>query len=292
MTPRIALALVVGLVTAGSVPPQDAALTAVLERTGAYVADFEQQFAGIVAEERYAQDWKALPAHWPNRREPRHRDLRSDLLLVKLAPDGSWMQFRDVIEVDGVPIGNRTDRLMQLFVSPSPSLEAQLAHVLDESARYNVGNLHRTVNTPLLALVFLDPEHQPRFRFFRTNDRKPQLGDEGLSKDLWVIRYEEVQAHTMIRTDGLQDLPSHGRFWIEMATGHVMMTEVVAEDKTVRMTIDVRYQADARLGLPVPIEMRERYEGRTNGSRIEGTATYDRFRQFQVNVDEKFQLKK
>ena len=33
--------------------------------------------------------------------------------------------------------------------------------------------------------------------------------------------------------------------------------------------------------------MRERYEIRRDGSRVDGTATYRRFRQFQVKVDEK-----
>ena len=33
--------------------------------------------------------------------------------------------------------------------------------------------------------------------------------------------------------------------------------------------------------------MRERYEIRRDGSRVDGEATYSRFRQFQVKVDEK-----
>jgi hypothetical protein len=33
--------------------------------------------------------------------------------------------------------------------------------------------------------------------------------------------------------------------------------------------------------------MRERYEGKQRGSLVEGRATYGRFRQFQVKVDEK-----
>jgi hypothetical protein len=41
----------------------------------------------------------------------------------------------------------------------------------------------------------------------------------------------------------------------------------------------------------VPVEMRETYSDR-RGARVEGTAEYGRFRQFQVNVDEQFLLKK
>jgi hypothetical protein len=58
------------------------------------------------------------------------------------------------------------------------------------------------------------------------------------------------------------------------------------------VTIDVSYQSEPLLGLLVPIEMREWYDRRRNSSRIEAIATYGRFRQFQVTVDEKFLIKK
>jgi hypothetical protein len=90
----------------------------------------------------------------------------------------------------------------------------------------------------------------------------------------------------MIRTDGEKDLPSKGRFWIDPATGRVLMSELSVENRNLRATIDVSYQSEPLLGLLVPIEMRERYEIRRDGSRVDGTATYGRFRQFQVKVDE------
>ena len=43
---------------------------------------------------------------------------------------------------------------------------------------------------------------------------------------------------------------------------------------------------DESVGLRVPIEMRERYDGLNHGLRIEGTAPYSRFRVFQVQVEE------
>ena len=62
-------------------------------------------------------------------------------------------------------------------------------------------------------------------------------------------------------------------------TGHVLMSELVAEDRAVRATIDVSYQSEPLLGMLVPIEMRERYEGRRDNALTEGHATYGRFRQ-------------
>ena len=48
--------------------------------------------------------------------------------------------------------------------------------------------------------------------------------------------------------------------------------------------IDVSYQSEPLLGLRVPVAMHERYRARSD--RVEGVATYGRFRQFQVRTDE------
>ena len=45
------------------------------------------------------------------------------------------------------------------------------------------------------------------------------------------------------------------------------------------------------VGFLVPVEMRENYRDR-RGARVEGVAEYSRFRQFQVNVDETFFIRK
>ena len=42
----------------------------------------------------------------------------------------------------------------------------------------------------------------------------------------------------------------------------------------------------------MPIEMREWYDNLRTGSHIEAVATYGRFRQFQVNTDQTFLLKR
>ena len=96
-----------------------------------------------------------------------YRDLRSDLLLIYPVGAGRWVQFRDVFEVDGQSVRDRNDRLANLFLKPSPSLAAQVNRIQDESSRYNIGALERTVNVPLLPLIFLNPALQARFTFTR-----------------------------------------------------------------------------------------------------------------------------
>jgi len=305
-----AAAALAALATSGAAASRDAALDEVLARAGAYVTAFHRQFSGIVAEERYVQDVKAFgsgcvaagyrtlncagPTSGPTRLE-----LRSDLLLVKPAAGGDWLQYRDVFEVDGEPVRDRTDRLIRLFLDPSASSANQIARIRDESARYNIGDIHRNLNVPIFALTFLTPANQPRFKFARTNERMPATvgplsGAEGafrVSTEVWVVEYREVQRGTMIRTNHNKDLPARGRFWIEPWSGRVLMTELVADNHELGATIDVSYQSEPLLGRLVPIEMREWYDGHRNGSRIEAVATYGKFRQFQVNVDEKFLIR-
>ena len=55
------------------------------------------------------------------------------------------------------------------------------------------------------------------------------------------------------------DIFSRGRFWIEPASGRVLMSEMITENDDVRGQINVSYQSEPLLGLLVPIEMRERY---------------------------------
>src|SRR5262245_56061958 len=80
-----------GPATAGDNPK----LEQVLARTAAYVADFERQLSGIVADEDYTQQVSGGKVAVPEEL----RRLRSDLLLVKPVGSQDWMQFRDVYEV-------------------------------------------------------------------------------------------------------------------------------------------------------------------------------------------------
>jgi hypothetical protein len=269
-------------------------LEQVLMRAGAYVTAFEQELSGIVSEERYEQQVR-YPKGYPASLNMTRR-LRSDLLLVK--PDGAenWMEFRDVYEVDGAPVRDRDERLIKLFLNPVESVHRQVAAILSESARFNIGSVLRTVNAPTLPLLFLEPKNQSRFKFKKAKDNRPHPmttespappGHFRLETEVWAIEYEERTSNTMIRTTALRDLPARGRFWVEPATGRVLMSELILQNRFIRGTIDVNYQSEPLVGLFVPIEMRERYDQASDRSVIEGFASYGRFRQFQVKVDER-----
>jgi hypothetical protein len=275
-----------------SAPP---ALDATLARAADAVDAYARLLTGVVLQETYVQDVRFQAAPQPGFRRvpttgPGHRQLKSDLLLIRRENSDGWRQFRDVYEVDGKSVRDRNDRLARLFLKPSASAETQAGQLAAESARYNIGDITRDINLPLLTLLVLDRANQPRFKF----SERPATDTRGLPRSpsfalpagTRAVQYEEVQPHTLVRTTGDRDLPIRGRLWIEPESGRVLLTELIVADRIVDARIHVVYQDDPGLNLLVPIEMHELYERLSDHMRIEGTATYSNFRRFQVQVDE------
>ena len=150
------------MTTVGLAAADKPSVTDVLARVGDYVVRYERELSGIVAEERYAQT-----ADIADRPQLTHRELKSDLLLVQAqGRDGQgFIQFRDVFEVDGDSVRDRTQRLVTLFVNPSTASRDQAFAIMRESSRYNIGSVERNVNVPVLALSFMHPRYQSRFKF-------------------------------------------------------------------------------------------------------------------------------
>jgi hypothetical protein len=254
---------------------------AVLDKAGDYVTVYEQTFVGVVAEETYRQEVRGRAGTdsrgFAVEARSQRRDLKSDMLLVRAPADDRWMQFRDVFDVDGKPVRDRAERLAKLFLQPSASGQRQVEDITAESARYNIGRVNRNVNLPVLALTVLEPQNRAWFSF--KGSRK--------SGSVFELEYQEERGGTLIRTTGDQAMPSRGRFTIDLATGRVLSSELIAQNRSLRAQIDVTYALEPSMGLFVPREMREKYALK-DGSIIEGKATYARFRRYQVKVDEKF----
>jgi hypothetical protein len=297
------------------VPPIAAAqrtpLSDLVERAGAYVLAFEQRFSALVAEEHYlqqlktaARDVKGGPAF--DTRElagslssgggtidevagahlgKTRREMVSDVLLVQL-PDKTWFGFRDVIEVDGRRVRDREGRLQELFVKARSTTK----QIVDESARYNIGPVDRNANLPTFALLCLAPDVRYRFVFEKT-------AEEDIDGTLtWVVSFSEVVHPTIAKDHHGKDVPSSGRFWIVPATAVVLRTEMTVgnEATDARSRTIVQYRLDAALGVPVPAIMKEIYDlpGSPRDPYVECTATYSKFRRFQVTTEEKITIPK
>src|ERR1700730_14571913 len=81
-----------------SVLAEEPSLATVMQRASAYVVEFQRQLSSIVAEEVYVQDIIKQPGRFVT---GSHRELRSDLLLIRPAGADRYVEFRDVFEVDG-----------------------------------------------------------------------------------------------------------------------------------------------------------------------------------------------
>ena len=80
------------------------------------------------------------------------------MLMVK-SDAGYLVPYRDVAAVDGRPVKDCDTRAMQLFTSGGAPSTATLRKITEEGARYNLGNVRRTVNIPTMALLVLHPKH-------------------------------------------------------------------------------------------------------------------------------------
>lgn len=280
MLPALAGAAFLIVAPAASEPP---ALEDVLRKAMDYVAAYQRDFVGVVAEESYRQSVDARNGSDPRgfpRQSSQRRDLKSDLLLVRTPSAEQWLQFRDVFEVDGKPVRDRDDRLAKLFLKPAGSVQTQIDDITNASARYNIGGINRNLNIPVLALTVLDADNRSGFSF---SGSQKKVGKDG---GIWTIDYQEHRAGTLIRSAGHEPTPTHGRLTVDAATGQVLGTELVAETRRLTAEIDVTYSMESSLGLLVPREMREKYTSQ-DGIAIEGRAVYSNFRRYQVLVDDK-----
>ena len=277
-----------------AVPPaRDPALDQLLTRATWYVLDFVEKLSSVVSEERYEQDSNVMLATIPipgltgrgsvqnsvPRGSAKHRELKADFLIVKAAGE-FWQPFRDVFEVDHIPIRDREERLAKLFLSnkPGSNWQESAKAISDESARYNLGAVQRTINNPIFALIFLQPDVREHFRFTMG---KP---DRRMGDAVRVVEYVEDMRPTIIAGLPGQDMPAFGRFWIENETGRVVKAEVRVEQRGIKANLTTEFRADERLGIDVPTEMREDYD--LDNSRVSGKASYSHFRRFEVKSSE------
>jgi sulfatase modifying factor 1 len=275
------------------------ALDVVLDRAAWYLDYFIDQFENVVAEESYIQDSNVmLPSYSPlvgrggittappspaDIARARHRDLRSDFLLVKAPDTSNLVPFRDVIEVDGVAVRDREARLAKLFINVTKDAMAQAEAIRDEGARYNLGTMRSTLGNPVMALSVLQATYQSRFKF------SPGKEDRAVGPGVWIVDYQEVSSPAMIKGEAGTDLFSHGRVWIEIATGRVLKTELHVEQPSIRAIVTTTFRFDERFTIAVPQEMREQYTLGT-GNAVRTVASYGRFRRFDVKADEEVHL--
>jgi hypothetical protein len=247
----------------------------VMRRVHEYVVLYEDhELSTVLSEERYEQ--RVVDASGCTTQQ---RTLLSDFLMFQLPPDEDWFALRDVYELDGEPVSDRTVRLQELFTGPAEGIVNRAMAISKESARFNIGDVYRTINVPTFPLRFLRPASRSRFEYSKAGEERVD------DKPTWVIAYRETGRPTFVATPERRDVPATGRFWVAPDTGVVLRSEMVTggtRDVPARAVITVLYREDPSLGFRVPVEMNERYDRPRDkrASVITGVATYSRFRPF------------
>jgi hypothetical protein len=240
-------------------------LAEVLKAAGDFVAGFERN-AALVAEESYAQQV-----------DQNRRTLRSDMLFIQDDAFG-WVEFRDVAASDGIPVRDRQERLLALFTKPNADRLKQAQRIVAEGARFNLNppgtRLNRTINLPLTAVRFLRPasQHRSSFRITRW-DRETAI----VSLD-----FTEQYRPRLISTS--DQAAANGRFEIERATGRVTSSTLRLQSGNTLATITVKFAADPKVGMWLPLTMDEQYRGQF--SFVTGQARYSGYRLFAVETSE------
>jgi hypothetical protein len=257
----------------------------VLSTAMRYAMNYEQRFALLVADEHYVQEVQRPPNPGDNltRSNPgggmrgggtmNAQTIKSDYLLVQLGGDGEgFMPFRDAYEVKGRKLRERDERLLKLFTSNDKQRFEKAAKLSEDTAKHNLGNVARTINIPLLAMMFLHPRVNERFEF--TDGGEETIAGRILRKAV----YREVARPTLIKTSRGRDLALTGLLWIDPFTGTVVKTELNAADPIVRCQVVVTFRRDEALDLWVPEKMEEYYKAYSAVDDILATATYTNVR--------------
>ena len=274
---RLARAIVALLFAAGVCDAQPLpSVETVVDRLGAYLLDYETKVFELAAEEQYEQ--------WIKRRSGyggatvQKRRLRSTYFLVRL-PDGqAWYGFRDVSSVDGRAVSAPSRPMEELLGQRTLSAYEEALALTRGNAKYNIGDVYRTINIPLQTLELLHPQYRNRFDFSLAGRERVR------GQDAAVVGFTERAAPSLINDGFGGNLLALGRVWVEPGTGAVLRTELgfsgLAAPHLKDAQIRVEYQRDNRLQVLVPVEMEETY-----GLDIEvlhGRASYRNYRRFET----------
>jgi hypothetical protein len=247
----------------------------VLKQAAAYVRQFENDFAAIVTDETYEQH---DVAGQPRLLSSTNRRIRSEMLFMRLPGAGlSWISARNVLEVDGVPVADSHDRLERTIKGDAAGLADRLLSVADEGARFNIGRIQRNFNDPILPLLFLDPEYQPRFKFRLEKDEDI----DGIRTR--KISFKETERPTVIRGSDGRSLDTSGVAWVRADDATVVRTEIGAHDDRMTFTIRVDYHRDPKLDMWIPSRMEEHYKYQRANEQIDCVAVYSNARRFETS---------
>jgi hypothetical protein len=276
----------IGVALSGQ-PAPEVSEREIVERAAAYVRSYQQQLTSILADELYSQ--QILEQTPYDKETPRTRLTKSELFFMFAPAGDGWMAIRDVMSINGRPVGNRPDLREALRLLPATDVAQKFK---DYNSRFNLGRIYRNFNEPTLSLLVLDDRHRHRFSF--DQKRVERSGDVTLV----TLAFTERQTPTLIRDLKLGHVFSRGELIVDAATGLIRRATLSASIGPVKIELTTTYAADVRLDMWVPVTFREQYEHgvsagdsrtrllntRSEYESIICEATYTNYRRFETAV--------
>jgi hypothetical protein len=236
----------------------------------------ETQASAVIADEVYEQEVRSRP-FGVNSQRPIRRTIRSEALFIWLAVERQWVFVRNVLSVDGRSVADNGARLDQLLGESNLDISSRVRRLQQESSRFNIGPVARTIGDPTFALRFLDRESQSRFTF--------KLGDIEQVEGVRAIKlaFDERARPTIVQANG-RNAPTSGTMWVEPMMGTVVRTYMkLTTSLRTDESVTTEFQKDMNLQAWVPVRMSERYEERT-AQTIICSASYMNYRRFGATV--------
>jgi hypothetical protein len=251
-------------------------LDQLLDRMGAYLAEYESQLSSVVADERFEQNVYAGAGS-----RAQGTTLESEVAFIRLPGGAEWLGFRDVKRVNFKAVKQSGPSITDVLTSAAGDMTKARA-IANASAKHNLG-LPRTINVPTAPLDIIHPAHRAAHRYELTGDESVR------GTRTMVVAFTEVTRPTLVREPDGDYLVSSGRIWIDPESGSVRRVEWVyqAEKRYARAPAPPRLRVDferhPQLGFMVPRAMTEVFST-TSRTRGEGWATYRNFRRFGTSA--------
>jgi hypothetical protein len=216
-----------------------------------------------------------------------HRRLGSDILLLRL-PSGGFYGFRDVAQVDGEDVSERGERIRRLFLGQGRDPNETRA-LIEESARFNIGDVQRDLNLPTLILPLLLSDTAEDIERIDLEPESDEPRDDGTC----AVSFREARGPYLVGTPEGRELPLRGTLYVTPENGWLERVSIQA-GRPAREHIELTVEFDAFDGWdePLPSRMTEIYAIRMSPRLTRCEARYSNYRRFNVDTKEIWRVPK
>ncbi len=273
--------------------PERCELEELLPRITASARTLANALSGAVAWEDYDQELlKTYNASHPLRMKLKymtvseHRHLGSDVLLLRL-PSGGFYGFRDVARVNGRKVAERGERLRRLFLDQGRDPNAT-RDFIEESARFNIGQIERDLNLPTLVLPLILPDSP-----FGIERLELGVDPDDPEKGACAVSFREARAPYLVGTREGLERPLRGTLYVTPANGQLVRVSIQAGRPAIEhIELTVEFGRFPDWDFPLPSRMTEVYAQQDSLWVTRCEARYSNYRRFSVDTVEKWRVPK